>query len=87
MRPRYGGESLPYVRVDALRSHRQAIVELDAVIVADTHTPVRLFETGLPARYYIAGIDISFEHLEPSGRQTLYPLPFTARNSTSLSTA
>ena len=53
----------PYVRVDALRSHRHVRVELDGVVLADTQSPVLLFETGLPTRYYIDRTDVEFEHL------------------------
>ncbi|MCP9270641.1 DUF427 domain-containing protein [Mycolicibacterium arenosum] len=56
----------PYARVDALRSHRHVVVELDGVVLADTRSPVLLFETGLPTRYYIDRTDVRFEHLEPS---------------------
>lgn len=71
--PVYGHPRNPYVRVDALRSHRNIRVELDGVILADTGSPVLLFETGLPTRYYIDPTDVAFEHLEPSPTQTLCP--------------
>jgi uncharacterized protein (DUF427 family) len=71
--PIYGHPRNPYVRVDALRSHRRVRVELDGVVLADTASPVLLFETGLPTRYYIDRTDVAFEHLEPSGTQTLCP--------------
>ena len=71
--PIYGHPRNPYVRVDALRSHRHVTVELDGVLLADTATPVLLFETGLPTRYYIDRTDIAFEHLVPSDTQTLCP--------------
>jgi uncharacterized protein (DUF427 family) len=71
--PIYGHPRSPYVRVDALRSHRHITVELDGVQLADTHSPVLLFETGLPTRYYIDRTDVAFEHLEPSNAQTLCP--------------
>jgi uncharacterized protein (DUF427 family) len=63
----------PYARVDALRSHRHIRVELDGVVLADTGSPVLLFETGLPTRYYIDPTDVAFEHLEPSSTQTQCP--------------
>lgn len=63
----------PYARVDALRSHRHIVVELDGITLADTHTPVLLFETGLPTRYYIDRTDVSFTHLEDSDTQTVCP--------------
>ncbi len=71
--PIYGHPRNPYVRVDALRSHRHVTVELDGVLLADTANPVLLFETGLPTRYYIDRTDVAFEHLEPSDTQTLCP--------------
>jgi uncharacterized protein (DUF427 family) len=75
--PIYGHPRNPYARVDALRSHRQVRVELDGpdgrVVLADTRSPVLLFETGLPTRYYIDPTDIAFEHLESSPTQTLCP--------------
>ncbi|MCV7196269.1 DUF427 domain-containing protein [Mycobacterium angelicum] len=69
----YGHPRNPYSRVDALRSHRHIRVELDGVALADTRTPVLLFETGLPTRYYIDPTDVAFEHLEPTSTQTLCP--------------
>ncbi|WP_407685618.1 DUF427 domain-containing protein [Mycobacterium sp. HUMS_1102779] len=71
--PVYGHPRSPYVRVDALRSHRHVRVELGGAVLADTMTPVLLFETGLPTRYYIDPTDIAFEHLEPSPTRTLCP--------------
>ena len=49
-------------------------VELDGVVLADTHVPVLLFETGLPTRYYIDPTDVAFEHLEPSATRDAVPL-------------
>lgn len=71
--PIFGHPRNPYARVDALRSHRHLRVELDGVVLADTATPVLLFETGLPTRYYIDRTDIALAHLEPSTTQTLCP--------------
>lgn len=71
--PIYGHPRNPYSRVDALRSHRHVRVELDGIVLADTGSPVLLFETGLPTRYYIDPTDVAFEHLEPSPTQTLCP--------------
>lgn len=71
--PIYGHPRNPYTRVDALRSQRHVRVELDGIILADTGSPVLLFETGLPTRYYIDPTDIAFERLEPSATQTLCP--------------
>lgn len=69
----YGHPRSPYARHDALRSHRHVRVELDGVVLADSHSPVMLFETGLPTRYYLDPTDISMQHLVPSRTQTLCP--------------
>ena len=71
--PIYGHPRNPYVRVDALRSHRHITVELDGALLADTNSPVLLFETGLPTRYYIDRTDVAFDRLEASDTQTLCP--------------
>lgn len=56
----------PYVRVDVLASSRHVVVELDGVVVADSHAPRLLFETGLPVRYYLPTPDVRLDLLEPS---------------------
>ncbi len=71
--PIYGHPRNPYARVDALRSHRHVTVAVDGVALAETRSPVLLFETGLPTRYYIDQTDVMFEHLEPTSTQTLCP--------------
>ncbi|WP_255605930.1 DUF427 domain-containing protein [Mycolicibacterium xanthum] len=71
--PVYGHPRNPYVRVDALRSHRHVTVSLDGVTLADTHSPVLLFETGLPTRYYIDRTDVAFGQLTPTDTETLCP--------------
>ena len=63
----------PYTRVDALRSSRQVRVELDGVVLADSRSPVMVFETGLPTRYYLSRTDVRFEHLIPTGTVTACP--------------
>ncbi|MDG4665965.1 DUF427 domain-containing protein [Mycobacterium sp. 236(2023)] len=71
--PIFGHPRNPYARVDALRSHRHVTVTLDGVTLADTRSPVLLFETGLPTRYYIDRTDVAFEHLVPTDTETLCP--------------
>jgi uncharacterized protein (DUF427 family) len=71
--PIIGHPRNPYIRVDALRSHRHIRVELDGVVLAETRSPVLLFETGLPTRYYIDRTDVAFSHLETSKTQTICP--------------
>jgi uncharacterized protein (DUF427 family) len=63
----------PYVRVDALRSHRHLRIELDGRLLADTATPVLLFETGLPTRYYIDRTDVVLDELSRSATGTACP--------------
>lgn len=63
----------PYVRVDALRSTRPVRVELDGVVLADSSSPVMVFETGLPTRYYLNRTDVDFTHLVPSDTVTACP--------------
>ncbi len=46
----------PYQRADALRQHRHVRAELDGIVLADTRSPVLLFETGIPT-YYIDPAD------------------------------
>lgn len=63
----------PYVRIDALRSHRHVRVEVDGVVLAETRSPCLLFETGLPTRYYVDRTDVRFEHLSKTATQTQCP--------------
>ncbi|MEN3318815.1 MAG: hypothetical protein V7643_2216 [Mycobacterium sp.] len=83
----YGHPRNPYARVDALRSHRDVRVQVDDVVLAETSTPVLLFETGLPTRYYIDPADVAFEHLEPSSTETLCPYKGTTSGYWSVRTA
>jgi uncharacterized protein (DUF427 family) len=63
----------PYVRIDAIQSSRRVRVELDGEIIAETDHPVLLFETGLPARFYIPKEDVRLDLLEPSDTHTACP--------------
>jgi uncharacterized protein (DUF427 family) len=69
----------PYVRVDAIRSSRLVRVELDGVVLAETASPVFVFETGLPTRYYVPRTDVRFEHLLPS--DTVTECPYKGRTT------
>jgi len=53
-------------------------VELDGVVLAESPSPVMVFETGLPTRYYIDPTEINFEHLTPSDMVTACPYKGTA---------
>jgi uncharacterized protein (DUF427 family) len=63
----------PYVRVDALRSNRQVRIELDGTVLAESGSPVMVFETGLPTRYYIDRTNVNFDHLSPTDTVTACP--------------
>ncbi|WP_030604491.1 DUF427 domain-containing protein [Streptomyces fulvoviolaceus] len=69
----------PHKRVDAIPSSRHVVVEIDGTVVADTHRPVLLFETGLPTRYYIPREDVRLDLLEPTDHHTGCPYKGTAR--------
>jgi uncharacterized protein (DUF427 family) len=63
----------PYARVDALRSTRHVRVELDGVVLAESASPVLVFETGLPTRYYLNRTEVEFAHLIPTETVTACP--------------
>ncbi|MGF1425701.1 DUF427 domain-containing protein [Kitasatospora sp. LaBMicrA B282] len=63
----------PYVRVDALRSSRTLRVEREGVVLAESTSPVLVFETGLPTRYYLDRTDVDFARLVPSDTVTACP--------------
>ncbi len=63
----------PYCRVDALRSARPVRVALDGVVLAESASPVMVFETGLPTRYYLNRTEVHFEHLVPTTTVTRCP--------------
>jgi uncharacterized protein (DUF427 family) len=56
----------PYTRVDILHSSRHVRVEIDGVTIAESTSPRLLFETGLPARYYLPKPHVRMELLEPT---------------------
>ncbi len=63
----------PYVRVDAIRSTRTVRIELAGLVLAESHSPVMVFETGLPTRYYLNRTELDFAHLEWSDTVTACP--------------
>lgn len=69
----------PYVRVDALPSSRQVVVRIGDEVVARTASPVLVFETGLPTRYYLPPADVDWHHLEPGELRTGCPYKGVAR--------
>jgi uncharacterized protein (DUF427 family) len=69
----------PYVRVDALRSTRPVRIELDGVVLAESSSPVMVFETGLPTRYYLNPTEINFDYLTRS--DTVSSCPYKGTTS------
>ena len=69
----------PYSRVDTVHSSRHVRVEVGGVVVAETHRPVLLFETGLPTRYYIPKQDVRMDLLVPTASVTRCPYKGVAR--------
>lgn len=69
----------PYARVDALRSTRRVRIELDGVVLAESSSPVMVFETGLPTRYYLNRTEVNYGHLVPS--DTVTSCPYKGRTS------
>jgi uncharacterized protein (DUF427 family) len=63
----------PYTRVDAIRSTRTVRVELQGTVLAESSSPVMVFETGLPTRYYLNRTEVDFTHLVPSDKRTGCP--------------
>jgi uncharacterized protein (DUF427 family) len=63
----------PYTRVDALRSTRTVRIELDRAVLAESSSPVMVFETGLPTRYYLNRTEVNFARLRPAATVTSCP--------------
>lgn len=58
----------PFKRIDVRRSSRHVVVEHDGEVIADSHSPLLLYETGLPIRFYLPAQDV--RNLEPSSTRT-----------------
>lgn len=69
----------PYTRVDAVRSTRAVCIRLGGVILAESASPVMVFETGLPTRYYLNRSEIDFSRLVPT--ETVTECPYKGRTS------
>jgi uncharacterized protein (DUF427 family) len=63
----------PYSRVDILATSRPVRVERDGVVLAESTHAYVLFETGLPARWYIPKVDVNMELLTPTDSVTHCP--------------
>jgi uncharacterized protein (DUF427 family) len=63
----------PYTRIDILASSRDVRFEIAGVTVADSPRPRLLFETGLPARYYLPRTDVRMDLLQHTDTITRCP--------------
>ena len=68
----------PYTRIDALSSSRTVRIEIDGTVVAESSSPVILYETGLPPRYYLPKTDVRHDLLSTSESTTECPYKGTA---------
>ncbi len=62
----------PYTRVDVRPTSSHVRVLAGDVLVAESHRPLRLDETGLPVRWYLSPADVLVP-LEPSATRTRCP--------------
>ena len=69
----------PYTRIDILPSSRHLRVEVDGVTIAESASPKLLFETGLPARYYLPKTHVRLDLLTPTDTVTHCPYKGRAR--------
>lgn len=67
----------PHHRVDVLNSSRHVRVVIGGEVVADSHRPRLLFETGLPTRYYLPRMDVRMDLLTQS--ETVTQCPYKGR--------
>ncbi len=73
----FGHPRDPYHRIDALRSDRHVRISLDGTVLAESDRVMGLFESNLPARWYLPIEDV-VAALEPSDTVTLCPYKGTA---------
>ena len=82
--PLLGHARNPYSRIDTLRSSRRVTVRHRGEVIADTTRAIFLYETGLPARYYIPREDVRLEKLGASDLKTVCPYKGEAAYYTAL---
>lgn len=74
----FGHPRDPHHRIDVRPSSRRVQVMVAGETVARTQRGLFLFETGLPARYYIPPQDVRMDLLEPSRFSSVCPYKGTA---------
>jgi uncharacterized protein (DUF427 family) len=63
----------PYHRIDIRRTSRHLVVRNGDQVVADTHAPLVLYESGFAPRWYVPRADIAAEALHAVEGQTFCP--------------
>ena len=63
----------PYKRIDVIHSTRHVQVVVGGEVIAESHKPALLFETGLLTRYYLPKLDVRMDLLLPSDTATRCP--------------
>jgi uncharacterized protein (DUF427 family) len=63
----------PYHRIDIRRSSRHLVVRDGDQVVADTHSPLVLYESGFAPRWYVPRSDVVAAALHPVEGQTFCP--------------
>jgi uncharacterized protein (DUF427 family) len=64
--PVYAHPRDPYHRVDVRASSRHVVVRHNSEMIAESHRPKLLFETGIPVRYYLPIADVRIDLLDKS---------------------
>jgi uncharacterized protein (DUF427 family) len=68
--PALGHARDPYHRVDILQTSRHVKVSVDGGVVAESNSPLVLYETGLPPRWYFKSAEVRQDLLQESDTQT-----------------
>jgi uncharacterized protein (DUF427 family) len=63
----------PYHRIDIRRTSRHLVVRDGDQLIADTHAPLVLYESGFAPRWYVPRADVVAAALEPVEGQTFCP--------------
>lgn len=76
--PVFGRLRDPYHRVDVREGSERVKVFAEGEVVAESHRPKLMFETGLPTRYYLPREDVRTDLLVDSSTVTVCPYKGTA---------
>jgi uncharacterized protein (DUF427 family) len=63
----------PYHRIDVRRTSRHLVVRAGGRVVADTASPLVLYESGFAPRWYVSREDVTADALTPAAPQTFCP--------------